>query len=55
MVGGVDVSYVGDLGVGAVVVLDYDTLQLLEATVAVCPVRMPYVPALCRLGSSRLP
>ena len=45
-VGGVDVSYVGDLGVGAVVILDYDTLQLLEAAVAVCPVRMPYVPTL---------
>lgn len=46
MVGGVDVSYVGDLGVGAVVVLDYKTLQLLEISVAVCPVKMPYVPTL---------
>ena len=46
MVGGVDVSYVGDLGVGAAVVLDYDTLQLLEAAVAMHPVRMPYVPTL---------
>ncbi len=32
MVGGVDVSYVGDLGVGAVVVLDYETLELLETS-----------------------
>ena len=46
MVGGVDVSYVGDLGVGAVVVLDYETLELLETAVAVCPVKMPYVPTL---------
>ena len=46
MVGGVDVSYVGDLGVGAVVVLDYETLELLETAVAACPVRMPYVPTL---------
>lgn len=45
-VGGVDVSYVGDLGVGAITVLDYGTLELLETSVAVCPVRMPYVPTL---------
>ncbi|MCL5878087.1 MAG: endonuclease V [Candidatus Bathyarchaeota archaeon] len=45
-VGGVDVSYVGDLGVGAVVVLDYGSLELLEAAVATCPVNMPYVPTL---------
>ncbi len=45
-VGGVDVSYVGDLGVGAVVVLDYETLEILETTVATCPVKMPYVPTL---------
>jgi deoxyribonuclease V len=45
-VGGVDVSYVGDLGFGAVVVLDYETLEMLEAVVAVCPVKMPYVPTL---------
>ena len=45
-VGGVDVSYVGDLGAGAVVVLDYGSLELLEAAVATCPVKMPYVPTL---------
>lgn len=45
-VGGVDVSYVGDLGVGAIVVLDYGTLELLETAVAACPVKMPYVPTL---------
>lgn len=45
-VGGVDVSYVGDLGVGAVAVLDYETLEVLEAAVAVCTVKMPYVPTL---------
>ncbi len=45
-VGGVDVSYVGDLGVGAVVVLDYGSLELLDSAVAVCPVKMPYVPTL---------
>jgi deoxyribonuclease V len=46
MVGGVDVSYVGELGVGAVTVFDYRTLGLLESAVSTCPVRMPYVPTL---------
>lgn len=45
-VGGVDVSYVGDRGIGAIVVLDYDSLELLETTVATCQVKMPYVPTL---------
>jgi deoxyribonuclease V len=46
LVGGVDVSYVGELGVGAVTVYDYNTLGLLESAVATCPVKMPYVPTL---------
>jgi deoxyribonuclease V len=46
LVGGVDVSYVDELGVGAVTVLDYASLELLETAVATCPVRMPYVPTL---------
>ncbi|MGD6852723.1 MAG: endonuclease V [Candidatus Bathyarchaeia archaeon] len=45
-VGGVDVSYVGDLGVGSVTVVDYASLELLESRVATCRVRMPYVPTL---------
>lgn len=45
-VGGVDVSYVGDLGIGAITVLDYDSLELLETQVATCHVKMPYVPTL---------
>jgi deoxyribonuclease V len=45
-VGGVDVSYVDDLGVGSVTVVDYGSLELLESTVATCPVKMPYVPTL---------
>jgi deoxyribonuclease V len=45
-VGGVDVSYVGDLAIGAVVVLDYETLELHQTAVAACPVNMPYVPTL---------
>ena len=45
-VAGVDVSYVGDLAVGAAVVLDYESLQLLEAQTATCQVKMPYIPTL---------
>jgi deoxyribonuclease V len=45
-VGGVDVSYVGNLGVGAVTVLDYDSLKLLETQVATCQVKVPYIPTL---------
>ncbi|MCW3995587.1 MAG: endonuclease V [Candidatus Bathyarchaeota archaeon] len=45
-VGGVDVSYVGELGIGSVTIHDYDTLELLESQVAVCRVKMPYVPTL---------
>lgn len=45
-VGGVDVSYVGNLGIGAITVLDYDSLKLLETEVATCQVKMPYIPTL---------
>ncbi len=44
--GGVDVSYSGELGVAAVVVLDYDSLEVLEAKVATCQVKIPYIPTL---------
>jgi deoxyribonuclease V len=45
-VGGVDVSYLGDLGIGVVTVLDYESLKVLEAKVATCNVRIPYLPTL---------
>ncbi len=45
-VGGVDVSYVGTVGIGAVTVLDYDSLKLLETQVATCEVKIPYIPTL---------
>ncbi len=45
-VGGIDVSYIDSLGVGAVTVLDYRSLRVLETAVASCPVRMPYIPTL---------
>jgi deoxyribonuclease V len=46
LVGGVDVAYAGDVGVAAVVVLDYRTLEPLETAVTIHPVTMPYVPTL---------
>ncbi len=46
MVGGVDVAYIGDIGIGAAVVLDYQTLESIETSVIICPVHMPYVPTL---------
>jgi deoxyribonuclease V len=45
-VGGVDVSYFNKIGVGAIAVLDYDSLKLLESQVATCQVGIPYIPTL---------
>jgi len=45
-VAGVDVSYVGNIGVGASTVLDYESLKILESQVANCQVEMPYIPTL---------
>ncbi len=45
-VGGVDVHYSGSLGIGVVTVMDYESLELLEAQIAVCEVKMPYIPTL---------
>jgi deoxyribonuclease V len=39
----VDVSYVDTVGIGAITVLDYDSLELLESQVANCEVKMPYI------------
>ncbi|MCW4044490.1 MAG: endonuclease V [Candidatus Bathyarchaeota archaeon] len=46
LVAGVDVAYAGETAVGAVAVLDYGSLELLELQTAVCAVRFPYVPTL---------
>jgi len=45
-VAGVDVSYIGRWGIGAVVVLDYESLEILETRVATCQVKIPYIPTL---------
>ncbi len=41
-----DVHYAENLGVGAAVVVDYDSHELVDYGVSVCHVRMPYVPTL---------
>ncbi|MCW4016849.1 MAG: endonuclease V [Candidatus Bathyarchaeota archaeon] len=45
-VAGVDVAYLKGLSVGAVVVLDFDTLSVVEFQVAHVKTRFPYVPTL---------
>lgn len=45
-IAGVDVSYVADTGIGALAILDYESLKLLESQVATCQVKMPYIPTL---------
>jgi len=45
-VAGVDVAYLGDVGVGAAVTLDYESLTILESAIAVCQVTVPYIPTL---------
>ena len=45
-VAGVDVSYVGELGIGAIAVLDYESLEVLETEIAICKVNIPYIPTL---------
>jgi deoxyribonuclease V len=46
LVAGVDVAYAGELAIGAVAVLDYESLELLESQTATCQVKFPYVPTL---------
>lgn len=46
LVAGVDVSYFNDKAIGAVVVLDYNSLRLLESKTAIVAVSFPYVPTL---------
>jgi deoxyribonuclease V len=45
-VAGVDVAYINDIAIGAVAVLDYDSLELLEQQTAMCQVKFPYIPTL---------
>lgn len=46
LVAGVDVAYAEELAVGAVAVMDFDSMELLESQTATCTVRFPYFPTL---------
>lgn len=46
LVAGVDVAYVKGTSIGAVAVLDYDSLKIVESKVALCETRFPYIPTL---------
>src|SRR3972149_653188 len=45
-VAGVDVAYLGERAIGAVAMLDFESLKLLESQTAICTVKFPYVPTL---------
>jgi deoxyribonuclease V len=45
-VGGVDVAYIGNMAIGAVTVLNYQSLKPLESQTATCEVKLPYIPTL---------
>ncbi len=45
-IAGVDIAYAGELAIGAVAVLDYKALELLELQTARCRVKFPYIPTL---------
>jgi deoxyribonuclease V len=46
LVAGVDVAYIGELAIGAVAVLDFESLQLLEQQTATSGAKFPYIPTL---------
>jgi deoxyribonuclease V len=45
-VAGVDAAYVKEMSIGAVTVLDYESMRLVEAQTAYCRTRFPYIPTL---------
>jgi deoxyribonuclease V len=45
-VAGVDIAYADELAIGAVAVLDYESLELLEWQTATCQASFPYIPTL---------
>lgn len=46
LVAGVDVAYVGDMSIGAAVLLKYSTLEILDKSIAVVKTTFPYIPTL---------
>lgn len=52
-VAGIDAAYDGTNAVGAAVVLEYDSLELVEQQTTVCPVSFPYVTTLLSFREMR--
>jgi len=46
LVAGVDVAYWQDHSVGAVAVLDFESLEIVESQTSICRIRFPYIPTL---------
>ena len=46
LVAGVDAAYFNERAIGAVAVLDYENMKIVESQTAKCPARFPYVPSL---------
>jgi len=46
LIAGVDVAYTDEVAIGAVVVLDFESLEFLEQQTATCEVKFPYIPTL---------
>ena len=46
LIAGVDVAYVESFSVGAVAVLEFESLEVKESRTAVCRTRFPYIPTL---------
>jgi deoxyribonuclease V len=45
-IAGVDVAYTEEFSIGAVAILDYESLSLKESKTAICKTRFPYIPTL---------
>lgn len=45
-IGGVDVAYTENMSIGAIAVLEYNSLKLVDSQVASCETRFPYIPTL---------
>src|SRR3990170_1623616 len=46
LVAGVDAAYFDERAFGAVAVLDYETMRIVESQTAICHARFPYFPTL---------
>ena len=45
-IAGVDISYIGDMGIGAIAVLDFNSLNIKEKVTSITKISFPYIPTL---------